>query len=90
MAGNCTPGAFKILEEGEVAVGSETKSSGHETNRASTEHKAGSLFGLPIMTGEAAGKNTETSQTTTQIKEWQISYKCVAAAGNAKRGTKVQ
>lgn len=89
MQSNCTPGVYKILEEGEVAVGQETKSSGKETDRASTERSAGSLFGIPLTTGEASGKNTETSQVTTSLKEWQISYRCLAQ-GAVNKKSKVQ
>ncbi|MGE3680772.1 MAG: hypothetical protein AB7G93_03525 [Bdellovibrionales bacterium] len=74
---NCAPKSYKILEEGEIAVGQEVKSSAKETDRASTEKQVGKLFGMPIMSGEAGGKNTESSQIVTQVKEWQISYKCV-------------
>lgn len=84
MQSNCNPGAVKVIEEGEVAVGQETKSSGRETDRKSSETKVGSLFGVPIMSGEAGGKNTESSHVTTAIKEWQISYKCVAAGAETK------
>lgn len=79
MKSNCAQSEIKILEEGEVAVGQTTTSNASETNRASTERKAGMLFGIPVMTGQASGTDTSTSSTTTQIKEWQISYECVAA-----------
>lgn len=85
MQSNCTPGVYKILEEGEVAVGQETKVSGRETERASTERSAGKLFGIPLTTGEAGGKNTESSQVTTSLKEWQISYRCLAQTGASKK-----
>ncbi len=84
MQSNCTPGVYKILEEGEVAVGQETKVSGKETDRASTK-QTGSLFGIPLTTGEAAGKNTESSQVTTSLKEWQISYRCLAQSAVGKK-----
>lgn len=84
MQSNCNPAAYKVMEEGEVVIGQETKTSGKETDRASTEHKVGSLFGMPLISGEKGGKNTETSQVTTNVKEWQISYKCVAKAGSSK------
>ncbi len=90
MRSNCTPIAFKIIEEGEVAVGQETKSSGKETERRSTEQKVGSLFGIPLVSGEAGGKNSETSQVTTSVKEWQISYKCVALDTTPAKKTRVR
>lgn len=76
MKANCNPYSVQVLEEGEVAVGEETTSSGKETERKSTERSAGKFLGMDIMTGEAGGKNTTTSSTTTKIKEWQIAYKC--------------
>jgi len=85
MQSNCTPGSYKILEEGEVVTGQETKTSGKETDRASTERSAGKLFGMNLMTGEAGGKNTESSQITTSTKEWQISYRCLASTGSSKK-----
>lgn len=85
MKGNCGQLAYKIMEEGEVVVGQETKTSGKETDRASSERKVGSLFGIPVTSGEAGGKNTESSQVTTSVKEWQISYKCMAKSGGAQK-----
>lgn len=76
MAKNCKPYVPQITQEGEVAVGTKVDSNGKETDRASTEREVGTLFGIPLISGEAAGKNTSTSSTTTQIKEWHISYKC--------------
>lgn len=78
MTKNCQPFEAQVLEEGEVAVGTKTDSSGRDTDRASTERQVGTLFGMPITTGEAAGKNTSTSSQTVSIKEWHISYKCDA------------
>jgi hypothetical protein len=75
MKSTCSPYPVQVLEEGEVSVGQETTASGSETQRASTERKA-KLFGMAFNTGEAAGKNTSSSTKTTDIKEWQITYKC--------------
>ena len=79
MASNCAPGSFKVLEEGEVAIGQKTNSNSSETDRANKQSKVGSLFGIPLVSGQAAGKDQSSEQTTTQIKEWQISYKCDTA-----------
>ena len=89
MQSNCGTTGYKIMEEGEVAIGETTKSSGKETNRDSTKHQVGSLFGMPLTSGENGGKNTEGTQTTTSIKEWQISYRCVSA-NEGKSNKKVQ
>lgn len=86
MNRNCAPFPAEVVEEGEVAVGQETRSSGKETDRASSETKVGSLFGIPVMSGEAAGKNTSSTSTTTAIKEWHISYKCIRETASAKKG----
>lgn len=76
MAKNCKPYTPQIVQEGEVAVGTKVDSNGKETDRASTERQMGTLFGIPLVSGEAAGKNSSSSSTTTQIKEWHITYKC--------------
>jgi hypothetical protein len=76
MKANCSPYAVQILEEGEVAIGETTSTSGKETDRKSTEKSMGKFLGMDIMSGEAGGKNTEASSTTTKVKEWQIAYKC--------------
>lgn len=77
MASNCGGKQIKVVEEGEAIIGEHTTSAGHETDRASTQHKVGSLFGVPVVSGEAAGHDTERSQTVTQLKEWQINYRCM-------------
>jgi hypothetical protein len=76
MRSNCGQKPFQVLEEGEIAVGEETKTSGRETDRASTETSVGSLFGMNIISGEAGGKDTSSSSVKTAVKEWHISYKC--------------
>lgn len=76
MAKNCAPLAPEVQSEGEVAVGTTTNSKNKTTNRSSTETKVGSLFGLPVISGDAGGTNASTSSTTMQVKEWHISYKC--------------
>jgi hypothetical protein len=76
MKSNCPQAKVKILEEGEVAVGQTTTSNASEAYRPSSQRKVGSVFGMPLVTGQAAGTDTATSSTTTQLKEWQISYEC--------------
>lgn len=76
MKGNCAPYPVKVLEEGEVVVGQEVKSSANETDRASSKTKIGSVFGIPLTSGQAGGKDIASSSTTTSLKEWQISYSC--------------
>ncbi len=76
MQTNCAPFMVKVLEEGEVAVGSETKGSTRESDRANSQHQVGSLFGIPVIGGDKGGKDSESNTVTTAIKEWQISYQC--------------
>jgi hypothetical protein len=78
MANNCGGQAVKVLEEGETVIGTETSSK--ETNEAgSNGTQVGSLFGIPVTSGaKEASKNTAT--VTTNKKEWQIRYKCVASS----------
>jgi hypothetical protein len=78
MVNNCGGQAVKVLEEGETVIGTETSSK--ETNDAgSNGTRVGSLFGIPVTSGaKEASKNTAT--VTTNKKEWQIRYKCVASS----------
>lgn len=76
MKQNCGKMAIKVLEEGEVVVGQKTNSTATEDNRERTKHKVGSLWGMPITSGDPGGKNVSSSSTTENIKEWQISYEC--------------
>ena len=85
MSQNCAPTSYNIIEEGEVVVGQQTHSSSNETKRDDSRAQVGSLFGVPLMSGEAAGKDTRQSSTVTQLKEWQISYECQVESKKAKR-----
>lgn len=76
MQSNCGPLAVNILEEGEIVTGHETKTTSNETNRDDTRKSQGHLFGIPVISGSASGKETAQSSSTTQLKEWQISYEC--------------
>lgn len=78
MQQNCNPLAYEVMEEGEVVVGQKTDATNRETNRASSEAQVGSLFGIPVMSGEAAGTDSRTSAVTTALKEWHIQYRCLA------------
>jgi hypothetical protein len=77
MTLNCKPGQYEVLEEGEVVIGEKTNSTGSSEHRASSSKKVGSIFGLPIVSGSGPGTETESQQIKSQVKEWQISYKCV-------------
>ncbi len=84
MKSNCPAANVKILEEGEVAVGQTTTSNASEAHRPSSQKKVGTLFGMPLISGQAAGTDTTSSSTVTQLKEWQISYECVSSGSKKK------
>ncbi len=77
MKSNCANSTIKILEEGEVAVGQKTTSNSSDSYRPSTQKKVGTLFGVPLVSGQAGGTDTASSATTIELKEWQISYECL-------------
>jgi hypothetical protein len=87
MQSNCGQLPVKVLEEGEVAVGQTTTGNATETkDQGSAGTQAGSLFGIPLMTGQKdPSKNTATSSTTTNVTEWQISYECTTPSKKASR-----
>lgn len=76
MRSNCSAGSLKILEEGEVAVGTKT------TSDARTSQDQGNTgFSIGALTfGSDPSSRTSGSSETTQLTEWQISYECVASA----------
>jgi hypothetical protein len=78
MDANCQPATVNVTEEGEIAVGSTTNTSGSETHHAGAAGtKVGSFFGMPITSGGHDPSNDSNSTaTTTAIKEWNISYEC--------------
>lgn len=77
MKANCAPLNFKVLEEGEIVVGQKTQTDSRDTKRDDTRGEVGSLFGIPVIAGEAGGKDSQSSSLTTALKEWQISYQCL-------------
>lgn len=87
MERTCQPTAVKVLEEGEVVVGQETKVKGSTSFEEGKQgEKVGDLFGIPLVSGsKAPGQETESSSSTLQIKEWQISYECEKAGKKAAR-----
>ncbi len=85
MRSNCGGLEVRIESEEEVVVGQKTEGSSRDTKREADKHQVGTLFGVPLVSGDAGGVDSQTSTTTTQLKEWQIVYKCVAALGSAKK-----
>lgn len=88
MKQNCAPQPFNVVDEGETVIGQETKSTASESNRDDTRRNEGNLFGMNFISGTAGGKDTSQSSVTTQLKEWQISYNCEAAAQKTTKRTK--
>jgi len=81
MKRNCL-GEYDILEEGEVITGTTTSS--NTDNYKRSNHKVGSIFGLPVVNSGGQGSNSRA--TTVQNKEWQIRYKCLnVAKGKSKK-----
>ena len=76
MRANCSSSDVRIESEEEVVVGQKTEATSRDTNRESNQHQVGTLFGMPLVSGDAGGKDTSVSSTTVQVKEWQIVYKC--------------
>jgi hypothetical protein len=87
MTKTCSPMPVKVLEEGEVVVGQETKTKGNTSfNQGKEGEQVGSLFGVPLVSGQKdPSQSTESSSSTVQIKEWQISYECEKTTRKASR-----
>lgn len=85
MRNNCAPLVVKVTNEEEAVVGQKTETDSRDTHREKNESQVGSLFGIPMVAGDAGGKDTKSSATTTSIKEWQISYQCEITKTTSKR-----
>jgi len=72
MKENCGSKKVKVLDEGEVVIGTITNSNTQKNKGSSS--KFGSLFGVPLTS--SSPESTNQSSTTTQKKEWQLTYKC--------------
>lgn len=79
MKGNCQDKKLVLLEEGEVQIGVETTTQARQTDRASSERQVGQIFGVPLVSGEAAGNDTRSTSQSRNAYEWQIQYECQAA-----------
>ena len=87
MRGNCGNMSVKILEEGEIATGTQTNTASKETK--DRENEGGFKTGIFTFGGAPKdSNNTATNAVTTEIKEWRISYSCVAAAKEAPQSLK--
>lgn len=87
MERTCQPLTVKVIEEGEVVVGQETKVKGNTSyNEGSKGEKVGDLFGMALISGKKApGQESESSSSTVQLKEWQITYECEKISKKAAR-----
>lgn len=83
MATNCGTSLVKVTEEGEVIVGQKTNSSASTTQEKKDESV--NVGGLSFLTGSKPSTDTQTNSETTQLKEWQIAYSCVAAKATSKK-----
>jgi len=79
MSTNCGSNEVKVLEEGEVVVGQTTNTNANQNSNYGNKQQVGTLFGMPVTSGSDASTNVNSTATTTQLKEWQITYECVAA-----------
>lgn len=79
MENNCRPAPVKVLEEGEVVIGQEsTTNSKTSKNAGEASQSMGSFLGIPLTSaGTDPSESTSARVSTTQVKEWQISYECI-------------
>ena len=73
MKKNCGNRKDKVLKEGEVVIGSETKSSSKKYKE--DDEYVGNVFGLGLMS--RGGESQNQNSSTTYKKEWQLEYKCI-------------
>lgn len=96
MRATCGTLPVQVSEEGEVVVGQTTNTNTSESKDYGNKRQVGTFLGLPVTAGSDAQSNSSSTATTTQLKEWQITYECVAAKGEtpgvrnagAPKGTK--
>ncbi len=84
MHNNCGSKPVKILEEGEAVVGQRTQTNANASHRAGLE---GKKFGNFMIGGSDPSTEVSSSSVTSEVKEWQISYQCVA--GNTAKPERV-
>lgn len=86
MDSNCRPAPVKVLEEGEVVIGQEsTTNSNTSKNAGESSTSMGSFLGIPLTSGgKDPSESTSAKVSTTQVKEWQISYECMQKKSTVK------
>jgi hypothetical protein len=76
MQSNCAGKSIEVLEEGEIATGTQTNASAKKTN--DQENQGGVKIGSFVFGGaEKDAENTNTQSTVTTLKEWRINYQCL-------------
>lgn len=80
MSANCGDSSVNVAEEGEVVVGEKTNTSANKYQE--TQPESGfRIGGIAFASGATRpGENTNVESQTSQLKEWHISYQCIAAA----------
>ena len=79
----CGANPYKITEEGEVVVGQTTNTNTNENTDYGNKHQVGTFLGLPVTTGSDRQNNVNSNATTTQLKEWQMTYECQVAQNDS-------
>lgn len=79
MRTNCGSKEFKILEEGEAVVGQRTSTN---ASASQTERVKGKSWGGFTIGSSAPTTEVSSSSVTSDVKEWQIRYECVAKTGS--------
>lgn len=85
MRSNCGSAEAQVMEEGEVVVGQKTNTVANSSFQAGSE---GTQHGVFTFGGSDPGVATNSSQETSQVKEWQITYKCSGRTGSAGKSKK--
>ncbi len=80
MISNCGSGNYKVTEEGEVVIGESTSANTRNDYRQNNQVQTGSFLGMPIVSGDPGGTDSQVNSTRTQMKEWQLAYECSTAA----------
>lgn len=81
MRSNCGSAEVKVLEEGEVVVGEKTNSTANSNYHAGNP---GTQKGIFTFGASNPGYDTNTSQETVKLTEWQIQYECHSKSSNKK------
>jgi hypothetical protein len=87
MSANCGDTVVKVQEEGEVVVGAKTNTSSNKHQSQDSE-SVFSIGGIAFASGARPGENTNTQSETSQVKEWQINYQCIAQQETAPAAAK--